>query len=212
MRLIIRDIRKKYDNVNVIDDLSYTFESGNVYGITGGDGAGKTTLLKCISGEYSPDRGSVRMDNGVRSVRPTITDFAFLQKDGILPEYMTIGEYAGYGAELHNIDDPDRISGVISLMGIGDSRNKLIKDADDKEKFRIRLAVTLLTMPTVVMMDDVFDYDSEGCRKLMENAGDGHIIILTADKPEIIKSVCDETLTLYGGRLSGDGFSGGYNA
>ena len=41
MRLIIRDIRKKYNDLDIIDDVSYTFEAGRVYGITGGEGAGK---------------------------------------------------------------------------------------------------------------------------------------------------------------------------
>ena len=81
MRLIIRDIRKKYNDLDIIDDVSYTFEAGRVYGITGGEGAGKTTLLKCICGDCRPDRGSVRIDYGRKMQRPVCAEFAFLRKN-----------------------------------------------------------------------------------------------------------------------------------
>ena len=211
MRLIIRNIHKKYDNINVIDDASYTFESGRVYGITGKKGAGKTALLRCISGECRPDRGTVRIDTGVKNIHPAFSDFTLLQRDFILPEYMTVGEYVEYGALLHGIGNTDRIANAMNLMDIKDKDNILIKDLTDKDKLKTRLAATLLFMPSVVMLDDIFEYDADDCTNLIKDAETGHIFILTAERRETIESVCDETLTLYGGRLSYDsGFGGSY--
>lgn len=211
MRLTIRDIRKKYNGVNVIDGASYTFESGHVYGISGCEGAGKTTLLRCICGDCIPDRGKVRIDYGEKSLRPVCAEFAFLQKEYVLPEYMTVDEYMDLCAVIHNSDE-DKAARCISTIGIKDRKDQLIKDIDDKDRFRVRAAAVLVSTPPVIMIDDIQDYDRKVCKKLLDKVRKEHIVIVTSDKPEELKDVCDEIVNLYGGTLSAGNIRGGLNA
>ena len=51
MRLVLEDIKKSYDEKQVLKGASFTFEKGKIYGLLGRNGAGKTTLFNCISGE-----------------------------------------------------------------------------------------------------------------------------------------------------------------
>jgi ABC-2 type transport system ATP-binding protein len=51
----VNELYKKYNAENVINDLSFTLESGTIYGLIGSNGSGKTTLIKCLTGIYRPD-------------------------------------------------------------------------------------------------------------------------------------------------------------
>ncbi|MEX2513948.1 MAG: ABC-F family ATP-binding cassette domain-containing protein [Cyclobacteriaceae bacterium] len=55
----IRDLNKSYDDLNLINDFSYTFKKGDKIGIIGPNGAGKTTFLNLITGKIKPDSGDV---------------------------------------------------------------------------------------------------------------------------------------------------------
>jgi ABC-type enterochelin transport system, ATPase component len=58
----IRNVRKRYGDATVVDDVSLTISPGGVVGIVGPNGAGKSTLLSIISRLTKADSGSVRID------------------------------------------------------------------------------------------------------------------------------------------------------
>ncbi|MEX0883198.1 MAG: ABC-F family ATP-binding cassette domain-containing protein [Cyclobacteriaceae bacterium] len=55
----IQDLHKSYDDLNLINDFSYTFKKGDKIGIVGPNGAGKTTFLNLITGKIKPDTGEI---------------------------------------------------------------------------------------------------------------------------------------------------------
>lgn len=63
--LTLNHIRKSFGSVEVLRDLSLTFEAGTVTAIVGDNGAGKSTLLKTIAGIYRPDSGEVRFNGAI---------------------------------------------------------------------------------------------------------------------------------------------------
>jgi ribose transport system ATP-binding protein len=61
--LTVKNITKNYPGVVALNDLSMTFEKGEVHALLGENGAGKSTLIKVISGAIEPDRGSIIFGN-----------------------------------------------------------------------------------------------------------------------------------------------------
>ena len=59
MKIVLRDITKRFIKSNVLDHINYQFELGKVYGINGANGTGKSTLLKIISGAMVPSAGKL---------------------------------------------------------------------------------------------------------------------------------------------------------
>ena len=57
--LKLSHIKKSYKKNEVLTDISFTFEEGQIYPILGGPGAGRTTLFECICGDISVDDGSI---------------------------------------------------------------------------------------------------------------------------------------------------------
>jgi len=58
--LEMKNIRKAFNSVIVLDDVGFELKEGTVHALVGGNGAGKSTLMKILTGVYTRDKGSVR--------------------------------------------------------------------------------------------------------------------------------------------------------
>ena len=58
----IKSIYKSFEDRNVLDDISFTFENGKTNLIIGQSGSGKTVLMKCLVGLLIPEKGQVLYD------------------------------------------------------------------------------------------------------------------------------------------------------
>lgn len=71
-------MKKNIDNKTVLENISYSFNHGMVYGLIGNKGSGKSTFFKCISGECSVDEGYIRLEadwkeHKIKAVKQTST-------------------------------------------------------------------------------------------------------------------------------------------
>ena len=62
MKFIIERLSKRFENKEVLRELSFSFESGKLYGLLGRNGAGKTTLFNCLNRDIRTDGGSFWLD------------------------------------------------------------------------------------------------------------------------------------------------------
>ena len=58
MKLVIKNLEKKFGTKEVLKDINFEFESGKIYGLLGRNGAGKTTLFNCLNEDLEIDNGS----------------------------------------------------------------------------------------------------------------------------------------------------------
>ena len=68
--LEIRNVTKRFEGVQALDDVSLTLVGGEIVGLIGPNGSGKTTLINVCTGLVSPDQGSIRL-NGVELIHRT---------------------------------------------------------------------------------------------------------------------------------------------
>jgi branched-chain amino acid transport system ATP-binding protein len=70
-QLVLQDVSLRFGGIKVLQDVSFTVEPGQIFGLVGPNGAGKTSLFNCISGHYRPSGGSIKIDDAeVRGSRP----------------------------------------------------------------------------------------------------------------------------------------------
>ena len=62
MRVQVDNVKFSYGHKEVLKEISFDADAGEVIGIMGQNGCGKTTLLKCINGSITPTSGSVHLD------------------------------------------------------------------------------------------------------------------------------------------------------
>ena len=58
MNFVIEHLSKHFDRKEVLKDISFSFESGKIYGLLGRNGAGKTTLFNCVNRDLKCDGGA----------------------------------------------------------------------------------------------------------------------------------------------------------
>jgi Fe-S cluster assembly ATP-binding protein len=142
----------------IIDNVSFTFEKGRFYAITGPNGSGKTTLAKLIMGINKPDSGKILL-NGEDITDLSIADRA---RAGIAYSFQNPARFKGTTCrDLLSIaaktDDEGKIAEIITRVGIC-SMDFLDKPVDAKlsggEIKKIELATTIARNPTIAIYDE----------------------------------------------------------
>src|SRR5678815_229215 len=60
-KVIVRDLKKRYDGVEAARGVSFEIQDGEIFGLLGPNGAGKTTTLECVIGLREPDAGTIEV-------------------------------------------------------------------------------------------------------------------------------------------------------
>lgn len=206
MKLKIRDIRKSFDEVTILNGAGYTFESGKVYCISGIKDAGKTTLLKCISGEIVPDGGKVEIDDLRESFKPDYRYIGEIFANPVLPDFMTGAEYIKYCLDLHSAEEKSAEEYLPAAGLDKETAGKLIHDYTDEQKFRLQLIILLITDPWIILIDEPFEgkkYTESILKEfLCENKG-RFITLIATDNTDAAGKICDEVVLLKKGVLTG---------
>lgn len=111
-RLEVQNISMQFPAVQALDDVSITFEAGEVHGIVGENGAGKSTLMKILSGVQEATSGSVLLDGATVSLR-TVRDaqrhgIAMIHQELNLVDELTVSENVFLGREITKLGALDR--------------------------------------------------------------------------------------------------------
>lgn len=114
MKLEVKNLRKRYGQNLVLDGISLTFESGNIYGLFGRNGAGKSTLFRCINDLLPYDEGSILLDGAeyrdlAKEKRKLL---AIANEDNLFPADANIKAMASAYAYLRNIDEEKLLSDI----------------------------------------------------------------------------------------------------
>ena len=195
--LKLSHIKKSYKKNEVLTDISFTVEEGQIYPILGGPGAGRTTLFECICGDISVDDGSI--------VTIDKCKYFYAAKQSVLPVYITGYEFISMLCDMER-DDPEP-EDIFDRIGFSVAkRDELIADYTFEEKKLLQLACILVIRPYVVLFDEPLDYCSEEyINKFIEvinTIKEGRIILISTGLLEISKRISEDTLVLNNGEFN----------
>lgn len=205
MKLLVRNLCKKYDEVTIIGNASYTFEQDRIYAVLGAAKSGKTTFLDCIGREVAPDSGSIRLETEEGGKKVDYSDFGFVTKEPLLMEYITGREYVRYCLKLH-VSGEDKIDEYFDMLGMGeDTLDMLIREYTAGEKQALQMIVIMAVNPPVILMDEPFfgSNNEKAVKRFISSMKPEHIIIMTADSLDRVRGVSDEILTINHGAVEG---------
>ena len=178
--LEVNGVSKAFDDRLLISELSFSVPKGAIVGIIGGNGAGKSTLFRMISGEETPDTGTVDVGETVH------LGYVDQSRDSLSDE-KTVWEEISEGNEIIQIgkyETPSRAY-VGRFNFKGSDQQKLVRDLSGGERNRVHLAKLLKTGANFLLLDEpTNDLDVETLRAL-ESAIEtfpGSMMIISHDR------------------------------
>ena len=175
-----RQVNKAFDDKMLIDDLSFSVPAGAIVGVIGGNGAGKSTLFKMITGQESPNSGTVELGD---TVELAYVDQSRDALDGSKTVWAEVSDEQDM-ITVGNYSIPSRAYlGRFNFKG-GDQQ-KFVKDLSGGERNRLHLAKTLKQGGNVLLLDEpTNDLDVETLRALEEAllAFPGTVLVISHDR------------------------------
>lgn len=162
--LELKNIRKSYGPVNVLNGISLSFNSGEIMSIVGPSGAGKTTLLQIAGTLDRPDSGEVLFqgkdllrlrDRKLSKFRNLNLGFIF-QFHQLLPEFSALENVAlpALIAGRKKKESFRAAEGLLSELGLSHRLNHRPSELSGGEKQRTAIARALINRPSIVLADE----------------------------------------------------------
>lgn len=158
------NVKKAFGNRLLVDGMSFSLPPGGIVGVIGPNGAGKTTLFRMLTGEETPDSGTIRIGSTVKLA------YGEQNRDTLPPE-KTIWEAITDGLDMIKLGDREVNSRayVARFNFSGTDQQKHIERLSGGERNRIHLARTLKTEANVILLDEpTNDLDVNTMRALEE--------------------------------------------
>ena len=207
MRLIVKDLTKKFDQKQVLTDINFTFEQGKIYGLLGRNGAGKTTFFNCLNKDIPFDSGTFLLEDKDQK-EVTLSDIGYVLSTSNVPEFLTGREFLKFFLEINQkeIKDMKSIDEYFDFMHIEvEDRDKLLKDYSYGMKNKMQMLVNIIANPKILLLDEpLTSLDvvvAEEMKQMLKSIKKDHIIIFSTHIMELALSLCDEIVILNHGKL-----------
>lgn len=197
MQFKIKNLSKDFKKVRVVNNVTVTFNSGNIYGIVGRNGSGKSVFLKLICAFYIPSEGIILQDN-----------FNYIEKKSfpkdtraLIEKPNFISNISGFEnlkllASIQNKITDDKILETLKKVDLYEERNKKYGEYSLGMKQKLGIAQVLMEEPKCLILDEPFNgIDRKSVEKikkiLLEEKNNGKLIIITSHIKEDIETLSD---------------------
>src|SRR5437773_8121880 len=204
--ITVQHLVKRYGDFVAVNDVSFSIQHGEIFGIIGPNDARKTTALECISGLRTPDSGSISIQVlSPLKDRDKIREFLGVQlQESSMPPRLKVGEAVKLFASFYpNPIDPDDL---LETLGIENVKNSTYRRLSGGQKQRLSIALALVGNPKIAILDELTTgLDPEARREtwtLIESIRDrGATVILVTHFMDEAERLCDRLALINHGKL-----------
>lgn len=207
----LHNVHKTYDKVPVVNDLSFTIESGEMFGLLGPNGAGKSTTIRMLTTLTRPSSGQIEVAGYdiVRNRQQVKENIGVVLQQISVDADLTVWENMELHGRLHHIPNPRRqrlINQWLEYVELADRRDSLVKTLSGGMKRRLQIARALLHEPKVLFLDEpTVGLDPQTRRRLWEIIRDlnkqGMTMLLTTHYMDEVEFLCDRIGIMDAGQL-----------
>ena len=197
----VQRLTKVYDGKTAVDHLSFSVQSGTVFGLLGANGAGKSTTIECILGTKQADAGTVRLlgRDPKKSRRALFQRIGVQFQEGDYEKEIKVSELCEEIASLYR--KPADWRALCAQFGIGEKTGASVKNLSGGERQRLFIVLALIPQPELVFLDELTTgLDAKARRgvwKTLETLKEhGLTIFLTSHFMDEVEALCDEICIL----------------
>lgn len=205
--LEVKNIVKKYGTNIAVNDLSFTVDDGEIFGLLGENGAGKTTTFRIIMGLLEPNSGNVLLDH--EKIDYSKTDkIGFVTEERSLLTKLSVQEQIEFYATLKGMEKQEidkRLDQWLEKFEITSYKNRKIKELSKGNQQKIQFISAVIHEPKLLILDEPFTgLDPINVKLMKETIIDlknkGCSIIFSSHQMEYIEDFCEKLVILVKGK------------
>ncbi|BAZ91387.1 ABC transporter ATP-binding protein [Raphidiopsis curvata NIES-932] len=210
--LKIKNLNKSYKNRKVLQNLTFTIQPGEVYGLLGANGAGKTTTINIICNLLKADSGHVTVNHQPIS-RSTKKLIGIAPQENILYKTLSCAENLRFFAEIYGLDSKTKQKQVMTTLksvNLLDRADSPVETLSGGMQRRLNIAVALVHQPQLLILDEpTTGLDIEARYEIWELIrnlkNQGMTILLTTHLLDEAERLCSRIGVLKNGQILAEG-------
>ena len=205
--LKLENVTKYYGTNLAVDNLSFTINNGEIFGLLGVNGAGKTTTFRMIMGLLEPTKGKITIDD-------KIVDYSLCENIGFLTEErslltkLTVKEQVIYYGTLKGMTESailKKLDYWLERFGVLEYKERKIKELSKGNQQKIQFITAILHDPELIVLDEPFSgldpVNSELLKNVMiDLVKQNKYIIMSSHQMSSIEEFCTDVVILNKGR------------
>ncbi|NUO61352.1 MAG: ABC transporter ATP-binding protein [Hamadaea sp.] len=205
--LEVTNLHKRYGERIAVDDVTFSVERGEIFGILGRNGAGKTTTVECVGGLRTPDRGDIRvLGLDPQRDRDRLRRILGMQlQESSLQDRITVREALQLFASFY--PNPARPEQLLDDLGLAGSAKTAYAKLSGGQKQRLSIALALVGNPRLAILDELTTgLDPQARRDTWQLISDirarGVTILLVTHFMDEAERLCDRVAVIHDGRVA----------
>ena len=208
----VNDLKKYYGDVKAVDGISFSVESGTIFGMLGPNGAGKTTTIETLVGLKDKDSGQVNIlghnpfDNkGLSEIKKKIG--VQLQSPTLFPR-LTVEEIIQLFASFYS--NPLSVEQVVKRIGLNTKKDERVESLSGGQKHRLAVGLAMVSNGDIIFLDEpTTGLDPQARRKLWDVIknlkSEGVTVFLTTHYMDEAEKLCDNLVIIDRGKIIAEG-------
>ena len=222
--LEVRNIKKSFDKTEVLKDISFSLEKGEVLSIIGSSGSGKTTLLRCLNFLETTDSGMIVVDDAVLfegnnklsedKIRENRLNFGLVfQNFNLFPQYTVLENLTLAPTLLKKGDSKtirEKATEIIKKVGLEDKVDFYPCQLSGGQQQRVAIARALMLSPKILCFDEPTsaldpELTGEVLRVIRELRDGNTTMIIVTHEMNFAKNVSDKVIFMADGIIEEEG-------
>ena len=202
--LEIKNLKKGFDGLEVLKDISLTVEKGEVLSIIGPSGSGKSTLLRCATGLETPDSGEIHYEGEFGLV---------FQNFNLFPHFSVLCNIIDAPVKVQKRDKKEAIEtarALLKKMGLADKENAYPYQLSGGQQQRVSIARALAMNPKILFFDEptsALDPELTGeiLKVIKDLAAEHMTMVIVTHEMNFAKNVSDQVIFMDKGLIAEQG-------
>lgn len=188
MNITLNDIGRRFNRDWIFKGVNYSFAAGESYAVLGPNGSGKSTLLQVLNGSLSPSKGKISfsLNSSEVEAEQVFKHLSLAAPYLELIEEFTLAEVIDFHFKFKPYKPGIDQVGLIHLLNMQSSKNKLVKYFSSGMKQRLKLALAFCSDTPLLMLDEpTSNLDTQGVDwylSLVERFSAGRLTIICSNQ------------------------------
>lgn len=155
--LNVVNVQQSFGNKVILQDVTFSMESGEIIGLLGPSGSGKTTLIKALIGISRPTSGEIHLLGIQQPSLKVMKDIGYMAQADALYEELTAKANLAYFGRLYGLKGKklkERIQACLEFVDLDKEAHKPVYHYSGGMKRRLSLAISIIHQPKIIFLDE----------------------------------------------------------